>query len=352
MTKKDVALVVPTIRENCLKDFCERWDRAGLFDIVDLIVMEDNPKRTFEKFSLCKEHLSWEDIAAQLDEKQWIVPRRSDTVRSFAYWWAWSEDYRYIMTLDDDCYPCEDQTGIELVSGHVDAMHNKAKWFNTLNTVKPRGIPFRNLGKRENIVLNHGLWTGVLDYDAPTQLVSPDPEMFDNSSRIVPHGSYFPMCGMNVMWKSEITVWMYHMLMGRIFEPENPMSDSEGLSYLDLDRFGDIWCGIVVKRLCDLMGLEVTTGTPYIRHERASDPFKNLVKEAQGIAINERFWQWIDDFSVDKEQSFEKAYYYMGKHVGEFSDSVYCPEDYRHYFVRLGDAMMEWAELFMEGKHR
>lgn len=348
--KKDIALVVPTIRENCFKDFCDRWRERDLFDYVDLIVMEDNPSKTFEApkdLPIC--HLSWKDIESQLDERQWIIPRRSDTVRSFAYWWAWTEDYKYIMTLDDDCYPMEDQSGLELVSGHVDAMDNKSKWFNTLNSVKPRGIPFYNVGRRENIVLNHGLWTGVLDYDAPTQLVAPEPEHFDDSNKIVPRGSYFPMCGMNVMWKSEITVWMYHLIMGRMWQPDNPMSDASGIVWTDFDRFGDIWCGIIMKRLCDLSGLEVTTGTPYIRHERASDPFKNLVKEAEGIGVNEYFWQWIDDFETEKKDP-ATMYYEMGTHVYQFSLAKKCPDEHRDYFDKLGHAMMKWADLFKEGK--
>lgn len=48
MSEKKVALIVPTIRENCMVDFVKRWQDIGLFEHVDLHIMEDNPTDTFD----------------------------------------------------------------------------------------------------------------------------------------------------------------------------------------------------------------------------------------------------------------------------------------------------------------
>ena len=53
-----------------------------------------------------------------------------------------------------------------------------------------------------------------------------------------------------------------------------------------------------MKKICDHLGLDVSIGKPTVFHQRASDPFVNLVKEAPGIALNESFWQEIDAITI------------------------------------------------------
>ena len=360
----DIALVVPSIREDCFKDFAHRWFLLGLWQEVNLILMEDNPERTFE---ITKDgclldtgpfrhiHFAWKDIQDNLGDKEWIIPRRSDTVRSFGYWAAWKAGYKFIMTLDDDCYPPTfENDGLQyedaksFIETHVGYLTKRTKWFSTLNDAKPRGLPFENLGTRNDILVNHGLWTNVLDYDAPTQLANPVKEKFSFDNRIVPHGSFFPFCGMNAMWRREATVLMYHMLMGSEWVDSAHFDTYEELQKFPFDRFGDIWCGIVMKKICDIMGYSVSTGMPYIRHERASNPFTNLKKEAAGIGVNEKFWEYIDGFEWNHMQHsrgldiLPMIYVDMGKHVEKFAGTG----GYDEYFVRLGEAMQVWAGLF------
>ena len=348
---KDTVLVIPTIRENSFNDFIKRWDSVGLFDQVDLIVMEDNPKKTFQTSDVDL-HLSWEDIEQDLGKDSWIIPRRSDTVRSYGYLVAARKGYDFILTLDDDCYPCTDDDGLTydglgFVSEHKKQLVGRTKWFNTLNSVKPRGIPFYEKGSQDRMIVNHGLWTNVLDYDAPYQLANPIKEKFSYDNVVVPNGSYFPMCGMNVMWKNEATVLMYHLLMGQRWFAG---SEHQGASLVKLpfDRFGDIWCGIFMKKIADLTLHNVSTGMPYIRHERASNPFTNLKKEANGIEVNERLWKHVDSFvpACDDgyygEHQFVSLYRQLGEHIAIYEE---YPE-HVEYFRRLGDAMVTWANMF------
>lgn len=348
-----IALVIPTIREDCFRDLVARWGPMGLFDICDLILMEDNPVKTFDLDKILPNnfhrHLCWEDIKKDLGGKEKIIPRRSDTVRSYAYYYAWKDgSYDYVLTLDDDCYPptmandgYEYKDAKQFVDAHINAMTGKTKWFNTLNSVKPRGIPFYERGQRTDIIVNHGLWTNVIDYDAPTQLVDPKPEEFSFDNQLVPYGSFFPLCGMNVMWKVEYTVLMYHLLMGQ--EVGDVIADVHLVQPLPFDRFGDIWCGILMKKCADILGKSVTTGTPYIRHERASNPFTNLKKEAPGLEVNEKFWVYVDAFSPSYDgRDPVTLYIELGEYIRGFKEyPQHIP-----YFMKLGEAMILWAELF------
>lgn len=340
---KEIALVVPSIREHNFKRFMDEWTPHGLFDRVDLILMEDNPTKTFE-LDLHRSplengdhaHLCWDDIDKHSGWAD-IIPRRSDTVRSFAYWFAWKKGYKYLMTLDDDCYP---EPGYELLADYHLRFMERTRWFYTLNNVRPRGTPYFNLGKKP-VYINHGLWTNVLDYDAPQQLVNPVPEVFTHDNRIVPSGAYFSFCGMNAMWRREAIVLSYHMLMGkRVRDGVGDVADR--LEPLPFDRFGDIWCGIVAKKICDYLGWSVSSGTPYIHHDRASNPFTNLRKEANGIEVNEWFWEKVDTVDLYGCRTAVDCYIRMGEHIKSFGG------EHEAYWKRLGEAMVTWAELFQE----
>jgi hypothetical protein len=57
------------------------------------------------------------------------------------------------------------------------------------------------------------------------------------------------------------------------------------------DRWGDIWSGIIAKKICDTEGWAVViNGSASIEHRRASDVNTNIKKEASGYAVNENLW--------------------------------------------------------------
>jgi reversibly glycosylated polypeptide/UDP-arabinopyranose mutase len=347
MPLQDVALVVPSIREESFERFCREWAPTGLLNRVELILVEDNPRPTFgdKRPAGCGvggfQHVSWETIDSY--DWSWIIPRRSDTVRSFGYWWAWVQGYEYIMTLDDDCYPAEGYENLDQL--HMQ-MLTRTRWFNTLNSVRPRGFPYFNTGKRD-VHVNHGLWQGVLDYDAPQQLANPIPETYTHDNRIVPHGAYHPFCGMNAMWRREAMPLSYHLLMGQsvsLTEGRPRFIDNNGvrqpmLQREPFDRFGDIWCGIIQKKICDHLGWVVSSGTPYIHHDRASNPFTNLRKEANGIEVNEWFWEKIDGI-VLTYRTPELCYAQIGREIEGWEG------EHATYWKHLGRAMQAWSELF------
>ncbi|MBE7558807.1 hypothetical protein HS125_07610 [bacterium] len=269
-------IVVPTIRHESIKSFISAWKDQFAPELI--FVVEDNPEPTFDIDAPNVRHFSWRDIETDLGKKAWIIPRRTDCVRSYGYYRAWLEKPDVIITLADDCYPLEE----DFVTRHRAALGERQPdhaWVSTGRGVLPRGVPYFNHERRWPVALNHGLWKGIPDFDAVTQLASERTRLeFEPIQQIIPVGKYFPMCGMNVAFRPEAVPALYFLLMGRDYE---------------YDRFGDIWCGVIFKKICDHLGYAVASGSPIIAHQRASNVWANLAKESPGLPVNERFgWLW------------------------------------------------------------
>ena len=65
-----------------------------------------------------------------------------------------------------------------------------------------------------------------------------------------------------------------------------------------MERWAAIWCGVIFKRLADLMGWAVTAGTPCVEHRRASNLQANLKMEFLGYGLHETLWQIVDRVSA------------------------------------------------------
>jgi hypothetical protein len=183
-------------------------------------------------------------------------------------------------------------------------------------------MPYFTTDRVAPVVLNHGLWSGVPDFDAATQLVASRIQISGKwSDRTIPRGSYFPMCSMNLAWRTQFTPAMYFLLMG----PEYAF-----------DRFGDIWAGVLAKRIADHLGLTVNSGSPGVIHERASNVFTNLAKESRGLAANETFWRAVDSVVLTAD-SVPNAYAELAERLPLETEE----------FLQLRRAMRTWAELFL-----
>jgi reversibly glycosylated polypeptide/UDP-arabinopyranose mutase len=177
------------------------------------------------------------------------------------------------------------------------------------------------LAREQECALNHGMWNNIPDLDAITVLASKrSPQEFAGVNQTIPRGMYFPMCGMNVAWKPELTPAMYFLLMGKDWP---------------YDRFGDIWCGILVKKVCDHLNLGVKSGPPYIDHRKKSDQWANLAREASGFKVNETFWQAVDSI-VLSATDIRGAY-------KEIAEMLPLEGD---YWSKLRTAMRLWLEVF------
>jgi hypothetical protein len=315
----EAVVVVPTAREASLAGFLDAW--RDELSSATVLVVEDGPERTFSTSGANVRHLAWCDIDSQLGDGAWSIPRGSGCVRSFGCWVAHQMRPDMIVALDDDVRPDPAHPGF--LDAHWARLQSAADpaWVSTLDAASPRGMPYFTTDRENSVVLNHGLWSGVPDWDAATQLLSGRVEIpAEWSDQTIPRGRYFPMCSMNVAWRPEFTAAMYFLLMG----PEYPF-----------DRFGDIWGGVLAKRVADHLGLAVNSGSPGILHERASNVFANLSKESRGLAVNETFWRAVDSVVLTAE-SVPAAY-------AELADRLPLEQQ---EFTLMRRAMHTWAQLF------
>jgi hypothetical protein len=315
----DAVVVVPTAREECLARFLDAWEDE--LASATILVVEDGPERTFSTSGDNVQHFAWCDIDERLGDAAWIIPRRSGCVRSFGCWLATQMQPDMIVALDDDTRP--DPAYPEFLESHWARLQSAADpaWVSTLDSVSPRGVPYFATDREAPVVINHGLWNGVPDFDAATQLLASRVEIStDWSDQTIPRGSYFPMCSMNIAWRPQFAAAMYFLLMG----PEYPF-----------DRFGDIWGGVLAKRIADHLGFAVNSGSPAILHERESNVFTNLAKESRGLAVNESFWRAVDSVVLSAD-SVPSAY-------AQLADRLPLEQE---EFAALRRAMRIWAELF------
>ncbi len=339
-----IALVVPTVREESIKRFLEEWENHIKKYDVRIFIIEDNPEPTFDlnfyknKFNLI--HYSWLDFKKELGENSWIIPRRNASVRSFGFYMAYKNGFDIIVTLDDDCYPLDNYIKIDnydyfgtcikrLYSNELKL--EERRWEPTVLNIRPRGFPYRNLTterifKNLNIILNHGLWANIPDLDAPNQLLGFTVDYRNYITDIlIPPRMYFPMCGMNIAFKKEAVPALYFLLM-------NMGENDEKYPY---DRFDDIWAGVFFKKICDHLGYHVVSGHPIIWHDRQSDVFRNLQKEAKGIEMNEKLWKIVDEIQLEAD-NFADCY-------KELANKLPLNDE---YFSKLKRAMTIWADLF------
>lgn len=320
--ENEVIVVVPTIRADCMEAFLEAWEDefAGR---VRVLVIEDNPERSFDLGERdWVEHFAWAEIDADLGADSWIIPRRSDCVRSYGYLQALRRQPELVITLDDDCYP-HSESFVERHRGRLREPVWEDAWTNTLDGATPRGVPYQELRRSRDCMLSHGLWTEVADFDALTQLARGrgDAPEFSLAERVVPSGRYFPMCGMNLAFRPELIPALYFLLMGREHA---------------YDRFGDIWAGLFAKKICDHLGWAVRSGEPFVEHRRASNVWSNLAKEVPGLPLNEQLWQVVDGVQLTGSDA--------GSCYRQLAEALAASGWGGDYGQQLSDAMSLWVD--------
>lgn len=254
-----IFVVVPTIRPKSFKIFKEEWKDLFEKHDVHLIKVEDgkHPKANGR---------SVKNIMGKYSD---LIYNFNDGVRNlgFALAWKLSSLGDIIISLDDDVLPYGDT-----IQGHIDAlnMRQPISWLSTADKFT-RGFPYQKREEAE-VVLSHGVWEGVADWDSPTQLVNGERQEINFYKGVIPKGVLFPLCAMNFAFKAEIMPFIY----------QAPMLGN-------INRFADIWGGIECKKDIDDIGFAVVTGYAKVFHNRASNVFANLKKEVIGLEMNENY---------------------------------------------------------------
>jgi hypothetical protein len=314
------AIVVPTCRPEGFAKFQQVWGDS-LTDDARWIVVEDGPDRTIP------DAYAWPEIEFALGGKAWIISRRDSAIRSFGFLVAWRAGCDFVVTIDDDCLPNDIS---DLVAEHQEAMRID-RFVSTIHNQRVRGMPYgADAARGLSSMVNVGLWSKVLDFDAITQLSLPPTEYDivkeEGPNGTVAPGQYLPMCGMNLAFRREAIPLMYFGLQGQGYP---------------VGRFDDIWCGILAKRISDHLGWAWTYGNPIVEHSRASDPFRNLMKEAPGVAEHETYWRHLAETPLT-ERTAAACMLEASDHIGCYQPK-YLQRD---YFTTLSKAVRTWADLF------
>jgi reversibly glycosylated polypeptide / UDP-arabinopyranose mutase len=264
----NIAVIVPTIRN--LNEFMEVWTPLFRKHLVRLIIVRDGDIPVLEDYFVDNPEHRYEiqDVIEEPD----LIYNKNDGVRNLGFYYIAKhyKDIEYIITLDDDVSPVGDT-----IQDHIDTLNKRVSttWLSTASEYM-RGFPYE-IREEAEVVLSHGVWNGVKDWDAPTQLTLGNREV-EFYKGPIPVDIYYPMCGMNIAFKRKMLPYMYYAPMGH---------------RVGLDRFADIWLGIMSKRVIDDMGWAVYSGGAVVNHNRASNVYKNLQKEAKGLELNEKFWK-------------------------------------------------------------
>ena len=271
---KNIAVVVPTIRD--MKPFMKAWQ--PLFDKhnVELVIVKDGKVPTVKNKTAKQVMGKYQDCLTNFNAG----------IRNlgFAYVAKYKPKIEYIITLDDDEVPIGDP-----IKDHIKALNRlvPVSWISTAVDDYTRGFPYA-IREEAEVVLSHGVWEGVADWDAPTQLVKGSHRPIEFYKGPIPKGIFYPMCSMNLAFKRKMLPYIYHA----------PWA-------LGVNRFDDIFTGITSKREIDKRGWAAVTGYARVKHKRASNVFTNLTHEGPGIELNETFWQGDESheyFKIYKEK--------------------------------------------------
>ena len=284
-----IAVIVPTIRPDSFREFMRAWREQFERHQVTVVAVHDGDPPALEI----------DGRPVKFDYPEELIFNYTDACRNLGFLYVAQElpDVKYIISLDDDVKPFGDTIGHHIQALNSEALYRPG-WVSTMLDAPPRGLPYSDR-KTMPVVLSHGVWTGAADYDGPTQLTrGTEPGQF--VAGLVPLGTLFPMCIMNVAFRRCMLPFMYQAPMG----PK--------LARFDLpayDRFADIWGGIVAKTEADRRDWACVTGYVAVKHERASNVWANIRKESVGLELNETF---ADEY-LNLETTNEYVLFYRRK---------------------------------------
>ncbi len=269
---KTIGVVIPTIRMvESMPQFLDAWQ--PLFDKhnVELILIDD----TGDTPQVIH---NWEK--KELQHK--LISNKCAGVRQlgFLYIAKYLPDVEYIITLDDDEFPIGDP-----IQDHIDQLQRKVpiSWISTGVDEYFRGFPYK-VREEAPVMVSHGVWEGSYDWDAPSQLLKGDKRV-DFYKGVIPKGIYTPLCGMNFAFRREALPYIYFAPVGK---------------FKGAERWDDIYMGVMVIKKFAELNWAIVTGYSKVLHERASNPFTSLAKEAVGILHGEEFYKDPENYKGDK----------------------------------------------------
>jgi len=322
------ALVVPSIREAQVVEFLTAWHKELASQSIKVYLVEDSAEPSFQlniPSDIDFRHLTWRDAPKGMLD---CITVKSPGCRQIGFWAAYQDGCDPIITLDDDVRP---HASAGLFAKFKDILLNGIPvWVDPLINYRSRGYPIENIG-RTDTVFHVGCFLGIPDVDGETQLAHAEDFVTNLPAyiprpTILPAGQLIPVNGGICGWRRALTPYIHYT----IWYPE-----------LKYRRFDDIWMGIILKRLLDLSGLNMSYGPPYAEHIRASEASQNAEYEKAGKVWNESFWQEFDEAimaSTDIDAISLDANFKLLAEVLQSMDNRWAKAE--------GAAMIKWRQFF------
>jgi len=389
MENKKFALVVPNNRL-LRNEFCESYYRNIAYfsnDMLDnfiLIVVDDYSPYFNENLKVLRKsglHFEYWSVKMQIDffkksfgtiwEKYWeVIPHRTDACRSFGYIIAALRDSDVIITADDDnyalTYPSEEYNYLsshDVVNSTIRCLEvsSSNNWFNTISMLKTepdrelyaRGYSYSKRSVKptykyehaeRRIAMNVGLWIGNPDVDSVTVLsegslnglpITKTIGFKDNIKRLVlAKRTFAPLNTANTAYSRKVLPIIYDTFQGA------------QIGELKLDRFGDIWCNLFIKRIFDETGDYISIGTPLVEHRREPrNTFEDLKKELWGLIISEKLYEKVEDLDL-YSHSYADLYKELIENLqSEMLNEFKNMSPLIKYFNKLFNCMLKWLEI-------
>jgi len=296
-----------------------------------------------------------------LGDEEALIPRKTDTCRSFGFYMAWLQGYRYVVTLDDDCLTHPGFLADHALLGKVLSLKAVASdpWYNTIdnlylkNNGEPpgryyaRGYPYcHRLESPEpptfhtaagRVVCNMGMWLQVPDINGLDKINGDIPQSvgLKEERLAIASGTNFSLCIMNVAFLAELVPAFYQL----------PMNVE--VCNARLDRFGDIWSGYILKKLTDIRGDLITIGKPVVTHTKAGSTLREIQVEHFGNLLESCFYPLVDE-AIEGicPNDYSEMYHQFAVNFNRSVEKANLPKGYQTFFVAMSEKMVRWSSLF------
>jgi len=232
--------------------------QAASPEIVIRYMDVDEQKQRFSKYEVLWEHL----------------PLNSFSRRNYADLYCLAEKVDYVIRIDDDNFPMDDNFILEHVKAleleEVGLIADSLGWFNICSLLLeekgkefyPRGFPYpyrdkpsnsKNVISKVNIGINAGLWLGDPDVDAITRLAISPKATGINKNNLTNYialgkGTWSPINTQNTSYRGEI-------LKISFVSPH-------------VGRYDDIFCGYIARSILDQVNIQTSYGLPLVFQDR------------------------------------------------------------------------------------
>lgn len=286
-----------------------------------------------------------------------VIPNRCHAESSFGFLVAYEEEPDFVIELDDDVFPIGShnfvhQHACNLFNHNGVTVYSRNKWYNTMENLElnihedvfPRGHPYAQNTRNQDYawkndggkcVLNMGLWGGYPDLDASTivhcsgldgrgNIKSND---LKRSKVIVGKNTYCAVCSMNTSFVPKIIPAFYQLYM----------------NFMNINRFDDIWSGILLKKITDHLDEKICLGKPFLYHsKRPRNIFKDLREELDGMELNEVLWGIVDSLELEGmsyQDSYNSLTEKMKNHITNLDPK------FKKFMIKQIGKMELWLEI-------